>query len=85
MFGLIQSIFAGEPAAQLSLRARLLQEWPQRPRYERIAGSGSKVILKGSVQSWAQYEDLQRHAWSAPGISDVENQLTDDRSRAPEE
>jgi hypothetical protein len=50
-----------------------------------VSVSGSKVILKGSVQSWAQYEDLERHAWSAPGISDVENQLTVDRSLPPGE
>jgi len=37
---------------------------------------GSKAILKGIVKSWAEKEEAERVAWSAPGILSVDNRLT---------
>jgi len=37
---------------------------------------GSKVILKGTVRAWAEKEEAERVAWSAPGITSVENRIT---------
>jgi len=37
--------------------------------------TGSKVILKGTVRSWAEREAAERAAWSAPGVTDVDNQI----------
>lgn len=37
---------------------------------------GSKAILKGTVRSWAEKDEAERVAWSAPGVTSVENRIT---------
>ena len=37
---------------------------------------GSKVILKGTVRSWAEKQEAERAAWAAPGVLSVDNQIT---------
>ena len=34
-----------------------------------------KVILRGSVSSWAERQEVERAAWSAPGVTAVEDDL----------
>jgi len=36
---------------------------------------GSKVILEGKVRSWAERDEAERTAWSAPGVTAVENRI----------
>jgi osmotically-inducible protein OsmY len=36
---------------------------------------GNRVILRGRVSSWAERDEAERAAWSAPGIWDVDDKL----------
>jgi osmotically-inducible protein OsmY len=40
-----------------------------------IETHGSEVILKGTVRSWIEREEAERVAWSAPGITLVEDRI----------
>jgi osmotically-inducible protein OsmY len=56
----------------LKRNARLLRDAEK----IKVEISGSKVILRGSVGSWADYEEAEYAAYCAPGVSQVENRLT---------
>jgi osmotically-inducible protein OsmY len=40
-----------------------------------VEANGSEVILKGSVRSWIEREEAERVAWSAPGVTRVEDRI----------
>jgi osmotically-inducible protein OsmY len=40
-----------------------------------VKTEGSKVTLTGKVRSWPERDLVQETAWSAPGVTDVDNRL----------
>ncbi len=41
-----------------------------------VQTSGAEVTLRGEVGSWAERDQAEKTAWSAPGITSVKNELT---------
>jgi osmotically-inducible protein OsmY len=41
-----------------------------------VESVGSKVVLRGTVRSWAERQEAERAAWQAPGLATVENLIT---------
>jgi osmotically-inducible protein OsmY len=40
-----------------------------------VETNGSKVILSGTVRSWLERHEAERAAWSAPGVTKVEDRI----------
>jgi osmotically-inducible protein OsmY len=40
-----------------------------------VEAHGSEIVLKGTVRSWAEREEAERAAWSAPGVTNVVNEI----------
>jgi osmotically-inducible protein OsmY len=40
-----------------------------------VSTEGSRVVLEGFVETWAEADEAETAAWLAPGVTDVENNI----------
>ncbi|MGH7668570.1 MAG: BON domain-containing protein [Gemmatimonadaceae bacterium] len=40
-----------------------------------VEAKNGKVVLRGTVRSWAEREDAERAAWAAPGVCEVDDEI----------
>ena len=56
----------------------LKRNWTLENKNIRVSVVDNKVTLNGTVHSWYQKDEASRISWNAPGIINVDNQLTVD-------
>lgn len=61
---------------QKSIQDALTRQAERAAKHLQVLVDGSRVTLKGKVHSWAERQAIQGAAWSAPGVSSVNNQLS---------
>lgn len=42
----------------------------------KVEAHNGRVILRGAVHAWAEKDEAERVAWSAPGVTEVDNHIT---------
>ena len=65
--------------APTDVKRKIIREFERAARQDaqqvQVKVSGGIVSLEGTVQDWAEYDEAERAAWSAPGVTEVRNFL----------
>ena len=57
------------------IEAALQRAAVQDARRIQVEATGGRVVLRGTVRSWAERNDAERAAWAAPGVTSVEDHI----------
>ena len=64
------------PAVHEKIKAALSRNAQLEAEHITVIADGGKVTLRGDVDSWLERDIAENTAWSAPGVTQVDNQLT---------
>ena len=76
----VTNVITVKPKVELSELKRKIQEAFKRnaevdANRITVEANSSEVVLKGSVRSWIEREEVERVAWSAPGVTMVDDRI----------
>lgn len=75
----VNQIRVGAPTHAIDVKEKIqkaLQDAEIEASRITVQTDGGKVILSGKVRAWFEWDIAEREAWSAPGITDVQDHLT---------
>jgi osmotically-inducible protein OsmY len=77
--GIINSIEVKPRVAPMEIRRKIEEALRRAAEVDAshvtVETNGGEVILRGTVRSWAERQDAERAAWSAPGVTKVDNRI----------
>ena len=79
VFGVSNLIIVKSPVEPSDVKAKIENALRRAAELDaeeiKIEVTGNTVVLRGNVSSWAERNQAERAAWSAPGVWDVEDYL----------
>jgi osmotically-inducible protein OsmY len=78
--GVVNKIEVKPPVSPSDVREKIMEALRRSAELDarriRVEVNGTEVRLYGTVRSWAEREEAEQAAWSAPGTTKVENHIT---------
>jgi osmotically-inducible protein OsmY len=78
--GVVNKIEVKPPVSPSDVREKIVEALRRSAELDarriRVEANGTEVRLYGTVRSWAEREEAEQAAWSAPGTTKVENHIT---------
>jgi osmotically-inducible protein OsmY len=79
VMGITNNIGIKSRVSTVDIKAKIEEALQRNARLDasrvRVTADGTKVTLSGSVRSWAEREEAEDAAWSAPGVTEIKDQM----------